>query len=968
MAASGQNVFDPVLAAHNTMQSGADRARKEQAHQYLEQFQKSQEAWSTTLAMLESNSADAAAKLFAATTLKGKIVYDLHQVPRAQLSELRASIMRNLATFHAGPKPIRLQLCVCLANLAIQMTEWKDVLKDVVSTLGTDPATLPCVLDFLRVLPEEVTHGRKIALTEHELTMRTAELIEDNTQQALELLIRYATSSSAAAQNPQLLNCITSWIREIPLDSIINSPLLKIIIDNLAADEPFEAAVECLSALIQETRDVDETLQSIMVLYPQVLSLQTKLAEAAQEEDTEKFKGIARIFAEAGESWVLLIARLPQDFRALVEAILATAVLDKEKDAISHTFKFWYDLKQYLTLEKYAEARTASMDIYSKLVDIMIGHLEFPKPESGDEKDLFEGDREQEEKFREFRHQMGDVLKDCCEVMGVTECLRKPYELIQQWVQTYGGQSGPNNVPEWQKLEAPLFAVRAMGRMVPSDENIMLPRLIPLIAAIPDHNKLRFQAVMALGRYTEWTAQHPETLQPQLDFIMAAFDHSTKDVIRAAALSFKFFCNDCASLLVNFVAPLQQFYAKHLNSLPISSQEEITEGVASVVAKVPNDQLYQTLKVYLDPVMQNLLTIAQQAKDEPEQKLLADKVNLLTIFFEMVRPDAPAGQEHPAVKYCQEIFPVLGNIISHFNKSVPILERVCRCWRYMVLSYRTAMRPLLPELATKLTEGFAASRQGCFLWATAAVVREFSQGVDEVDPSLANNVYQFYEQQAKTFLTILSDLPPEELPDLIEDYFRLAADMALYFPTESIMSPLMDTILLAACSSLTLLKEDPIIAVLHFLRDLLGYGRNSSPSSSFDNTRHEVPEQLQNRVKQLVVGAGVQLVQRIMTGMMYSFPEGCFADSSGVLLDLFELMPEQVAQWVADTVAMLPKGSITPQESERFLNNIRQRIQTGDVRMIRTILQDFTTSYRRRNVAPREGLGRLEASRFRFSG
>jgi transportin-3 len=307
-------------------------------------------------------------------------------------------------------------------------------------------------------------------------------------------------------------------------------------------------------------------------------------------------------------------------------------------------------------------------------------------------------------------------------------------------------------------------------------------------------------------------------------------------------------------------------------------------------------------------------------------------------------------------------------MITHFNASIPILERVCRCWRYMVLSYRTAMRPLLPDLATKLIEGFDKSRQGCFLWATASIVREFSQGVDDVDPSLANDVYQFYEQQAKTFLRILSDLPPEELPDLIEDYFRLAADMALYFPSESIMSPLMDTVLLAACSSLTLLKEDPIIAVLHFLRDLLGYGRNSSPSSSFDNTRHEVPEQLRNRVKQLVMGAGVQLVQRIMTGMMYSFPEGCFADSSGVLLDLFELMPEQVAQWVASTVGMLPQGSITPQESERFLNNIRQRIQTGDVRMIRTILQDFTTSYRRRNVAPREGLGRLEASRFRFSG
>jgi transportin-3 len=203
---------------------------------------------------------------------------------------------------------------------------------------------------------------------------------------------------------------------------------------------------------------------------------------------------------------------------------------------------------------------------------------------------------------------------------------------------------------------------------------------------------------------------------------------------------------------------------------------------------------------------------------------------------------------------------------------------------------------------------------------------------------------------------------------VIEDFFRLAADMAMYYPSESISSPLMDTVLSAGCTSLTLLKEEPIIATLHFLRDILGYGRNSPPSSKYGEARQDVPEALQTRIKQLVVGVGPQLVQRIMAGMMYSFPEGSFPDASAVLLDLFELMPEQIAQWVAQTVAMLPAGSITPQESERFLNNIRQRIQTNDIRMIRSILQDFTTSYRRRNVAPREGLGRLEASRFRFSG
>ena len=538
-----------------------------------------------------------------------------------------------------------------------------------------------------------------------------------------------------------------------------------------------------MCAIFNETRDVDECITIIQTLYPHIIALRPKIAEAAREEDVDKYKGIARIFAEAGEAWVVLIARMPVDFRALVESILETAALDKERDAISHTFKFWYELKQYLTLERYMQARLEYVDIYSKLVDIMIGHLEYPKPESGNEKDLFEGDRDQEEKFREFRHQMGDVLKDCCEVIGVTDCLEKSYRLIETWVNTYGPQARTRLVPEWQKLEAPLFSLRAMGRMVPAEENIMLPRLMPLIVQIPDHDKVRFQAIMALGRYTEWTAHHPDLLQPQLDFIMAAFTHPSKEVIRAAALSFKFFCNDCADLLSGYTAQLQQFYATYLDTLPSTSQDEITDGVASVLAKLPADKIYENLKLYCNPVVTTLMAMAQSASNDKEKLALAgvynayetlllgiltklsDKLQLLTLFVQWVQPYVGQSDQNPAVKYCQEIFPVLAAIAENFVTCTPVLERICRCWRYMVLSYRTAMAPLLPLLAEKLAAGFNASRQGCFLWATDSIVREFSEGVEQVDDNTTNAIFQFYEQQATTFLRAMNDLPPEELPD-----------------------------------------------------------------------------------------------------------------------------------------------------------------------------------------------------------
>ena len=304
--------------------------------------------------------------------------------------------------------------------------------------------------------------------------------------------------------------------------------------------------------------------------------------------------------------------------------------------------------------------------------------------------------------------------------------------------------------------------------MVPPDENAMLPRLMPLIVQIPDQEKVRFQAVMALGRYTEWTARHPDTLQPQLQYIMSAFDHPSKEVIRAAALAFKFFCNDCAELLKDYNTQIQQFYATHLDKLPPTSQDELTDGVAAVLAKQPVDTLYQSMKLYCDPVMSSLVALAQAAQNSADDKAklaLADRLQLITIFIQWVQPSVPDGTLNPAVKYCQEIFPILAQLVDGFINFPPILERVTRCWRYMVLSYRTAIAPLLPDLARKLAEGFSASKQGAFLWASDSIVREFSEGGNGIDASTNQAIFQFYEQQARTFFGILNDLPAEEVPD-----------------------------------------------------------------------------------------------------------------------------------------------------------------------------------------------------------
>lgn len=83
----------------------------------------------------------------------------------------------------------------------------------------------------------------------------------------------------------------------------------------------------------------------------------------------------------------------------------------------------------------------------------------------------------------------------------------------------------------------------------------------------------------------------------------------------------------------------------------------------------------------------------------------------------------------------------------------------------MIFSYRTATKPLLPALADKISTCFAASRQGCFLWTTDALIREYSESAELVDEGTLDAIYQFFEGLAVSMLRALNDVPPGDLPD-----------------------------------------------------------------------------------------------------------------------------------------------------------------------------------------------------------
>ena len=337
---------------------------------------------------------------------------------------------------------------------------------------------------------------------------------------------------------PLFYTCLMSWLPELGIAKVTSTKLVHLAFNSLCSDDMFDSVVDFIISLFRETRDVYESRESITFLYDELCAVSAKLGQL--ETDPHRFRGITRMYAEAGEAWVVLIAQEPQKYLFLVQCLAQCTKYSKDPEVTKITFNFWYELAQLITTaDKYKPPKELFQPIYDGLTDTMIGHLHYP--EGNDYHDIFKGDWVVEDKFRDFRHEMGDVLKSCCRVVGGSVCLKKAYYVIHRKLEEHNQGMDVR----WQDIEAPLFSMRIMAKEVDIEEEEIVPEVMKLLISLPEHDKIRFTATLMCGNFTEWTAKHPEYLKLQLDYISSGFGNPSKDVVRAAAKALKHFCQDC---------------------------------------------------------------------------------------------------------------------------------------------------------------------------------------------------------------------------------------------------------------------------------------------------------------------------------------------------------------------------------------------------------------------------------------
>lgn len=99
------------------------------------------------------------------------MTYDLTEMAPEDLISLRDTLLAAFQRYHAGPRTILVQLCLALSGLALQLPAWKDPVQDMITNFGQNPVTVSALLQFLTILPEELTTNTKIPITVSKLVL-----------------------------------------------------------------------------------------------------------------------------------------------------------------------------------------------------------------------------------------------------------------------------------------------------------------------------------------------------------------------------------------------------------------------------------------------------------------------------------------------------------------------------------------------------------------------------------------------------------------------------------------------------------------------------------------------------------------------------------------------------------------------------------------------------------------------------
>lgn len=980
-----------IEEALKSLYGNTDPTLKTKANEYLLEFQRSRQAWDLIFPILEDTNANLELKLFICQTLRSKIQYDYGQLPdQATIDSLRLSILKvllELSNFKTD-KLLVIQLSIALSYLIIQDFNWANPIFDIMNYLSNNPINL---LEFLKILPEEMSDIKKLPLTNEEFEVQYKKLLVESVENVYYVLIESTKNLNITANKDLetlILGCIKSWINELPIHLILsnNSQLWNLIIMGFKDDETFDTSIDCLITIVNQIDVFDklnENLPYIETIYKQLVELRPLIQE--NWDDPTVIERFTELYSITGEAWHTLIVKDPQNFQILVEIILQLTSYNEDLDIVKYTFKFWYELKSMLILPNFKDSKTLFKPIFGQLIEILIEHLKYPTiSDSTNIAVLFDNNKENEDKFKDFRYEIGDVLKDCCSIVGQCDSLKLPFDKLKILIEN----QGTSNI-KWQDIECLLFSIRAMAKEIDKNENKILPQIMNFLVQLPENPKIRYAATLVLGRYTIWTSQHPDFLQIELNYIIEGFkvenmnynNEEKMQIIIATSHALKYFCMDCNNLLIDFLEPLYNLYSNIENFLDFESLYDIVEGLSYVLQKyieknilVDETQCLSIIKMFWNSTIEKLTAFSSlelsnltslQDLDSVDVKI-ANHIELLSLYLDNLKPPIEFMKlKNPnyiiSNFIISEILPIIYSLITKFGKSSKVSERCIKFIRKCIQNFKRFLIPALNSIERLLIEGFKNYKYGCYLWCSGSLIKEFSgedEDIDEfikLEPNTLGEVWNFSLEQIKTFTNIYKDSTDDINEDIVEDFFRMMNDILMFKPIELLNNfEIVEVIYKLSLEMVDKFNEFEILnLIINFLTDLLSWSLENPPISIY----YDIPNVLKFKIYGLLTNNNNNrdLVIKFLNYSIFKFNDDLIYSAIELVIETFKINNCYKNQFenlnsINSFLSQLPNDIITDNEKLKFHSNVEVSLNSKNFRKIRSTILDFIHWYKRKII------------------
>ncbi|XP_021292481.1 transportin MOS14 [Herrania umbratica] len=148
-----------VKEALNALYHHPDDAVRMQADRWLQDFQRTIDAWQVADNLLHDATSNLETLIFCSQTLRSKVQRDFEELPSEAFRQLRDSLNNLLKRFHKGPPIVRTQISIAVAALAVHVPaeDWGDggIVNSLRDEMNSHPEYIPGFLELLTVLPEE---------------------------------------------------------------------------------------------------------------------------------------------------------------------------------------------------------------------------------------------------------------------------------------------------------------------------------------------------------------------------------------------------------------------------------------------------------------------------------------------------------------------------------------------------------------------------------------------------------------------------------------------------------------------------------------------------------------------------------------------------------------------------------------------------------------------------------------------